>query len=620
MDRNVYEDQLSIDIGPFKSAIEKAIRVFEELSKTIDSREGTPIMENIAREANKAVDDIERVKAMIEGLKTSGLAEKSGFVSERDMFRVGEAIEQMTGYLNEATASTTETTEEMKNLGAETQQVDKEAKKVDVSFKGIPKTLKTIGLSILGVRSAFALFRKVVNSALSNNIELSNKFSAIWTALGNAIAPLLTRIANAILTAFSYLNLFIKALTGVDLLARGMAQANANTKATTKSVKELNKQLAGFDELNNLDTQGGGAGGDAGLGIADAFKDININTEWAEKIQAFGEWCRENWPLITGAVLGSVLAFSKLFDGFKLIEKVGIVLMFAGLFEIIKGISDFIEGVFNDDLALIVKGLGEIVVGIGLVALGWQLLMGTLTGGASLIIAGIIALGALIIKHKDEIARGLKLFWENVKAGFAEGKENIKNMVSRVAEWFRNRIERIKGFFANLRDKSVEIAGNMSAKIGEKWEGLKNGFKGIINSMIGMVEGFVNKAISGINWLIRRLNKIRFDIPDWIPLIGGKTFGFNLTQLGTISLPRLDAGTNYVPNDQLAMIHKGEAVIPKKFNSSEYFNNDDVLEKLDRFMEIVEDIDFNTYLDGKKVSKEVTRYQRQQERIMGGAY
>lgn len=33
-----------------------------------------------------------------------------------------------------------------------------------------------------------------------------------------------------------------------------------------------------------------------------------------------------------------------------------------------------------------------------------------------------------------------------------------------------------------------------------------------------------------------------------------------------------DVGTNYVPNDQLAMVHKGEAIIPAKYNNSSYMN------------------------------------------------
>ena len=41
------------------------------------------------------------------------------------------------------------------------------------------------------------------------------------------------------------------------------------------------------------------------------------------------------------------------------------------------------------------------------------------------------------------------------------------------------------------------------------------------------------------------------------------------------AIPSYDVGTNYVPNDQLAMVHKGEAIIPKKFNNQQTFSNNE---------------------------------------------
>lgn len=43
----------------------------------------------------------------------------------------------------------------------------------------------------------------------------------------------------------------------------------------------------------------------------------------------------------------------------------------------------------------------------------------------------------------------------------------------------------------------------------------------------------------GINWLIEQINKIRVDIPSWVPGIGGKGFGFNIPP---ISLPTFKYG------------------------------------------------------------------------------
>jgi TP901 family phage tail tape measure protein len=82
-------------------------------------------------------------------------------------------------------------------------------------------------------------------------------------------------------------------------------------------------------------------------------------------------------------------------------------------------------------------------------------------------------------------------------------------------------------------------------------------FKGILHVILFPFNGF----LMTINLMIKALNAIKFTVPDWVPIVGGKTIDFNLPEI-----PMLAVGTNYVPKDMLAMIHEGEAVIPKKFN------------------------------------------------------
>ena len=41
------------------------------------------------------------------------------------------------------------------------------------------------------------------------------------------------------------------------------------------------------------------------------------------------------------------------------------------------------------------------------------------------------------------------------------------------------------------------------------------------------------------------------------------------------NVPSYDVGTDYVPRDQLAMVHEGERIIPKKYNNSQYMGNDE---------------------------------------------
>lgn len=85
------------------------------------------------------------------------------------------------------------------------------------------------------------------------------------------------------------------------------------------------------------------------------------------------------------------------------------------------------------------------------------------------------------------------------------------------------------------------------------------------------------------------------------------------------NLPSYDVGTNYVPEDQVAMIHKGEAIIPKKFNSQEYFggNNKETNSLLQALIERVDNIEINPYTTVKDVGEASIDYVKSKERRTG---
>jgi phage-related protein len=76
-----------------------------------------------------------------------------------------------------------------------------------------------------------------------------------------------------------------------------------------------------------------------------------------------------------------------------------------------------------------------------------------------------------------------------------------------------------------------------------------------INNIIGAIETLANSVIKGINSMIKSMNRLSFDVPDWVPGIGGKKFGFNIKELGTVKIPRLAQGAVIPPNKEfLAML------------------------------------------------------------------
>lgn len=78
--------------------------------------------------------------------------------------------------------------------------------------------------------------------------------------------------------------------------------------------------------------------------------------------------------------------------------------------------------------------------------------------------------------------------------------------------------------------------------------------KGAVNGIIGIFE-------SGVNFIISMLNHLHWDIPDWVPLVGGKSFGFAIQP---VHIPRLADG-GLATQSTIANIGEGryqEAVLP----------------------------------------------------------
>jgi len=94
----------------------------------------------------------------------------------------------------------------------------------------------------------------------------------------------------------------------------------------------------------------------------------------------------------------------------------------------------------------------------------------------------------------------------------------------------------------------IQIAMNaLGISWGDVWTG-----------MINLAKTGVNWLIDGINLMVRALNLLHFDVPDWVPLVGGQRIGFNLSEI-----PRLASG-GIVTQPTLAMIGEQgpEAVVP----------------------------------------------------------
>jgi hypothetical protein len=94
-----------------------------------------------------------------------------------------------------------------------------------------------------------------------------------------------------------------------------------------------------------------------------------------------------------------------------------------------------------------------------------------------------------------------------------------------------------------------------SEKSSATWNGIAGTVKSGVNTVLGAVEGMINGAINMINRMVASiadaLNKINISIPDWVPGLGGKSFGLNINipPIPNIQIPRLADGGVIAPNN-----------------------------------------------------------------------
>lgn len=155
--------------------------------------------------------------------------------------------------------------------------------------------------------------------------------------------------------------------------------------------------------------------------------------------------------------------------------------------------------------------------------------------------------------------------WEQVKLVIETAANLIKDVIGLVLAVIRGdwedvwtRIQAIAETIWNAISGTAENLGNALKAI---FQGIatfiETIFKGIINFIIRQL----NKVIDAANWVIKQLNKISFTLPSWVPGLGGKSFGINISLLSHI--PQLAEG-GIVMSPTLALIGEAgpEAVMP----------------------------------------------------------
>ena len=454
--------------------------------------------------------------------------------------------------------------------------------------------LKSILKYTFGIRSLIALFNKLrsamvegfknlaqfndgvnpTNTALSNFksalTQLKNSFAVAFAPILTVVEPILTRLISLLSSAMNTIGQFFAALTGAKTFNKAVkAQENyaKSLNGTASAAKKTKNELYSFDELNVVKQGDDSSGGGASVSPNQMFETENIDAEisgLAERVKsALGDMFSvidisplkqaiENAKQIISSWL-SKLNLEPLKNSFKN--------FLTSLNPVISGISKAIVWLLENALLPLAKFTIEdalpaffdlLAKAIDTVVAVLEVIKPSLEYLWTNIIAPLAQfLGEMVIEVINIIIETLNDFILMLQ----EHSEQINNIIMFVLKALelakiavQTRIQFFIGILKPFLKTVVNIAGHIIDALSgvidfltgvftgnweKAWEGIKEVFRGIWNVIIDLLEGFINMIIGG-------LNKINVSVPDWVPEIGGKSFGFNLEP---ISIPRLATGT-----------------------------------------------------------------------------
>ena len=512
--------------------------------------------------------------------------------------------------------------------------------------KGI-KSIKRFGFALFGIHSIWRMVSRASSAYLQQDTETANRLQAVWVGLGSFLAPILEKISTLVIKAVKYLNVFIKALTGVDLLARAI---NKSMQKLNNTVKSTSKNLATFDELTNIGDTGGNL---PSLDWVDAFNNVELNQDVVNSLTSLGEnlsILRDTFEnlststkialgllgttgliglltgnpslfLATGIVIGGFQGLIKIMDNdlttsfeglMWLLGTAGFVGLLTGNWGVAGAIATVSIGLF---------GLNEMLNGDTKQAVEGAILFFGASGLTGALIGGSKGMSlAFAISSVTILFQGLGDLLNNDLKDDAEGF--IKVVIGSAGLVFA--LSLLKGGFAGLNVPLLISVGGFAAlaagiiAVSQAWGNMTTLEK--VVAVLGLIAVGAAAAAAAVGALQSAwsLGIAAAAIVAGTAAIA--TAVSNANKRAQENIPKLDVGTNYVASDGLAFLHKGEAVIPKKFNSQEFFGkvgNDDTLNKLDKLIETVEEKDMNAYISSKAIGNASTAYQNQQKRIMG---
>lgn len=528
-----------------------AYQKLKQLQDTIASGKATPEQFTMAQ-------DIQNTYGNMTQLETSFLRA----LNKQDEINI--KTEQMKAKYQEINDKVSEYKQKIENVKIQKQVSDVD--KLKASFNSVGSSIQKsitnvakLALGIFGIRSAFMFLRRASSDLASYDKQYAANIEYIRYALTQMIAPVLQWIVNLAAKLLGYINAIMQGWFGINLFSRGSAESFQKMKKATsgasKAVKEIKKDLAGFDEINKLTDQsdtGTKAGGTPSFDLS--------------KIQgdppAWLQWIIDNRDLILSILAGIAAGLLAIQLGLSGIKALGIGVMVAGIVYTIQSLLKYLKNPSWENFGKVIQGIGVAIVGLGILIENVPLIV----AGAIVLIVGTIIkyweeikaflqkgidwladksdwvhkmLGDTIGNIYDTFVTNLQLIlnwfdmtFNNIKqildgiiqfvkgvftGDWKQAWEGVKKIFGAIWDWIKNTLFTVMNIAWNTVMNFADTVGNVIAGI----------FKTIVNAVLNEIERVLNSPIRAINNLL--------DVINAVP-------GINLGKLPTFNLPRLAVG------------------------------------------------------------------------------
>lgn len=499
--------------------------------------------------------------------------------------------------------------------------IDEAAKKIDLSnieqqLGGIGKSIQNVtkkvvkwGLAIFGVRSAYMFIRQSMSTLSQYDEKLATDIEYIRYALANSLKPVIEGIINLVYKLLAYISYIAKAWFGVSLFANASAKAFKKQKdalgGSAKKAKELQKTMAGFDEMNVVqDTSdtSGGAGGGGALPSMDLGNIADI------PIPGWIKWLADNGAFVAGVIAGIATALTLLKFNLDPIIALGIGAIVMGVVFLVQDIIDMINDPSWQNFAAILGDIAVIIGGIMLLMGNWLGLLVVIVGVAIKLIAEnwdsikkiLGEVWGWIMDHiVTPIYNMFKPFFDFFINLFTTIWKNVKTIVMNFVEPFKSVFNLIKQVFSPI----VEWFGSIWNKVKDKLKAfavkvgdtISSVFKGVINAMLKSIESFMNTPIKAVNALIKAVNKLP---------------GVSLSKLTEFKFPRLakggiinQPGSGIMLGGAVGGERGAEGVIPLTDSQQMAL----IGEAIGRYVTV--NAQLNNYMNGRLISRELQKVQ-----------